>query len=60
MVRQETLDAHPQLEDILSQLSGIISEAEMQEMNYAVTDKLRDHAEVAREFLVREGLLEKQ
>jgi glycine betaine/choline ABC-type transport system substrate-binding protein len=56
-VRKETLDRHPALGDVLRLLSGRISPAEMQKMNYAVSEELRSPASVAREFLQNEGLL---
>ena len=57
LVRQATLDKHPQLKDVLGRLSGAISPEEMQKMNYAVTDQLRSPAAVAAEFLKAKGLL---
>lgn len=57
MVRQQTLDKHPQLRDILAELSGRISAEEMRVMNYAVTDKQRAPNSVARQFLKKEDLL---
>jgi len=57
LVRQATLDKHPQLRDVLARLSGAISPEEMQKMNYAVTEDLRSPAAVAAEFLTKKGLL---
>jgi glycine betaine/choline ABC-type transport system substrate-binding protein len=58
LVRQETLDAHPELEAVFEDLAGKISAEQMQRMNLAVDDRGRNAAEVAREFLLAEGLLE--
>jgi glycine betaine/choline ABC-type transport system substrate-binding protein len=57
LVRQETLEKHPELEDVLGQLAGAITPDAMRTMNYAVTDKVRAPATVAREFLEDKGLL---
>lgn len=57
LVRQATLDKHPQLRDVLARLSGAISPEEMRKMNYAVTDEIRSPAAVAAEFLKRKGLV---
>ncbi|WP_077621859.1 ABC transporter permease/substrate-binding protein [Sediminibacillus massiliensis] len=57
LLRQETLEKHPELEEILNQLSGKITDEQMREMNYQVDYEGRSHEEVAREFLENEGLL---
>ncbi|MBD2104562.1 glycine betaine ABC transporter substrate-binding protein [Leptolyngbya sp. FACHB-261] len=57
VVRQETLDASPQIGDILNSLSPKITDATMQRLNYEVSGKSREPAEVAKEFLVQEGLV---
>lgn len=51
IVRQQTLEMHPELRAALAELSGKISTAEMQKMNYEVDGEHRDAADVAREFL---------
>jgi osmoprotectant transport system substrate-binding protein len=50
LVRQATLDKHPEASATLGQLAGKISEDEMRRMNYAVDGGHRDPAEVVREF----------
>ena len=57
MIRQETLDKYPELEAILNQLAGQISDEEMQQMNYFVEKENRDAGDVAAEFLKAKGLL---
>ncbi|MFW6164052.1 MAG: glycine betaine ABC transporter substrate-binding protein [Planctomycetota bacterium] len=59
LVRQDALDAHPELRDVLGKLAGTISADEMRVMNYAVTDELKPPADVARDFLQKKGLLAK-
>ena len=57
VIRQETLDKYPELEAILNQLAGQISDEEMQQMNYYVEKENRDAGDVAAEFLKAKGLL---
>jgi osmoprotectant transport system substrate-binding protein len=56
IVRKRVLERHPEVREALMQLSGKISDAEMQKMNYAVDGEHRDISEVAREFLRSKGL----
>jgi len=58
LTRNEVLEEHPEIEGILGQLEGIISDSEMREMNYDVDYNDRAAEDVARDFLVEEGLLE--
>ncbi len=55
LLRKETLEEYPELEGILNQLAGKITDDEMREMNYQVTVEGRSAAEVAREYLENEG-----
>lgn len=57
LVRQETLDRYPELEEVLEKLTGQISNEAMIEMNYAVEVENRDPREVAEEFMREKGLL---
>jgi glycine betaine/choline ABC-type transport system substrate-binding protein len=50
LVRRAMLDKHPEAGAVLGQLTGKISEDEIQRMNYAVDGGHRDPAEVVREF----------
>lgn len=51
IIRSETLQKHPELEAAINELAGLISEAEMQQMNYQVDGEFRRYDEVVREFL---------
>ncbi len=53
VIRQQTLQAHPELSTILGALRDRISNSEMQQMNFAVDGQHRDTQEVVREFLRR-------
>jgi osmoprotectant transport system permease protein len=57
LVRAETLDAHPELRTVLQRLAGRISDETMRRLNYEMDGKGRKASDVAREFLVAEGLL---
>ena len=56
VVRRETIARHPEVGDALDALAGKISDAEMQQMNYAVDGGHRDVKDVVREFLRMKGL----
>ena len=58
VIRQETLDKYPELEGILNQLSGLITEEEMQQLNAEVDVNARKEEDVARDFLIKKGLIE--
>ena len=57
LIRHDTLEAHPELERVLNQLAGALSDQTMQALNYQVDEKGKKAAEVAREFLVSKDLL---
>lgn len=57
IVRTETLERHPELEGLLNRLAFTLPDARMQQLNYEVEENGRPFEEVAREFLVEEGLL---
>ncbi|MEM7580706.1 MAG: glycine betaine ABC transporter substrate-binding protein [Cyanobacteria bacterium P01_A01_bin.80] len=56
IVRKETLEKYPQLEKPLSQLAGILTADEMQELNYQVEGELRKIKDVVSEFRQAKGL----
>jgi glycine betaine/choline ABC-type transport system substrate-binding protein len=57
LVRQEVLDLHPELVDVLEMLTGIISNEEMTYLNYLVEVQGLDPVKVATDFLNDKGLL---
>lgn len=57
VIRLQTLQQHPEVAQVLGELAGKISDAEMQELNYAVEGQHRDAQEVAREFLKSKGFV---
>ena len=60
LVREEILEKHPELEDVLYQLDGMINEETMQVMNCKVDNDGMMVEVVAKEFLVDSGLIEKE
>jgi osmoprotectant transport system substrate-binding protein len=57
VVRQAALDANPGLADALNKLAPKLTNETMQRLNYEVSGKQREPAEVAKAFLQQEGLL---
>lgn len=57
LLREDTLKKHPELEKILNKLSGKVTNDEMRQMNYEVDYEDKSPKEVAREFLIEQGLL---
>ena len=57
VVREEILAVHPELTETLEKLTGIISDAEMAKMNYAVETNGEDPHAVAEAFLRTKGVL---
>ncbi|HYH13271.1 MAG TPA: glycine betaine ABC transporter substrate-binding protein [Thermomicrobiales bacterium] len=57
IVRQEVLDANPEIADVLNKLGGAITEDQMAEMNYQVDEEGRTTEDVAREFLEERGII---
>lgn len=58
LLLMETLEEYPELEEILNQLGGKITDDEMRKMNYAVDVEGKSEDEVANEFLIQTNLLE--
>ena len=58
LVREETLEEYPEIEEILKQLEGMIDEEAMQKMNAKVDNEGMMVERVAEEFLVEVGLME--
>lgn len=57
LLREETLKKYPQLEDILNQLAGKITEKDMQDMNYQVNVEGKSPSKVAKAYLIEQGLI---
>jgi osmoprotectant transport system substrate-binding protein len=57
VVRQQTLQKHPEVAQAVAALENKISDHEMQKMNYALDGQHREAEDVAREFLKSKGLI---
>lgn len=57
VVRQEILDKYPELVPALQKLDRILTEADMQKMNYEVEAEKKEPADVAKVFLKKKGLI---
>lgn len=58
VIRQETLDAYPQIAGILNELAPLLTSEVMADLNWQVDgDEAMEPEDVAREFLVENGLL---
>lgn len=57
LLRKETLEKYPEIEEALSKLANHITDDEMREMNYQVNVEGKNIADVARTYLEKAGLL---
>lgn len=57
VVRQETLDQHPELADLLNQLSGKLDDETMAALNARVDVERQSIENVAENFLKEQGLI---
>ena len=57
VVRQQTLQLHPEVTQAIAVLRNTISDYEMQQLNYALDGQHRDVKDVAHEFLRSKGLV---
>ncbi|WP_214841982.1 ABC transporter permease/substrate-binding protein [Exiguobacterium sp. s150] len=57
LLKAETLEEHPEIEDALNQLAGLISDEEMSELNRRVAYGNERAYDVAKDFLEQAGLL---
>ena len=59
LMKEALLKKHPELEGILNQLAGKITAEQMSQMNYQVGVEGKSANQVARDFLVKEGVIKK-
>jgi osmoprotectant transport system substrate-binding protein len=57
VVRGEIIQQDPEIEKVLNEVSSKIDSKKMQQLNAEVDIKKREYAEVAKEFLQKEGIL---
>lgn len=58
VVRDETLQAHPELEKVLEKMGGILTNTEMADLNYQVEIAGQSERDVAANFLRKKGVIE--
>ncbi len=58
VIRKDTLEKYPELEEVLNLMENLITDDEMVLMNYKVEKLNEDPKEVARGFLAEKGLLQ--
>ncbi|WHH58000.1 glycine betaine ABC transporter substrate-binding protein [Petroclostridium sp. X23] len=58
VVRMDTLEAHPEIEEVLNQLGDQISDDEMQQMNYQADSEGVEIEKVVSDFLKSKGLID--
>lgn len=58
VVRQEVLDANPGIADALNALAPLLTNDVMRQLNFEVSNNQREPEDVAREFLVQQGIIE--
>lgn len=58
VVRTDLLEQAPEVRDILNQLAGRIGDEKIGQLNLEVDEDLRNPVDVARDFLIDEGLIE--
>lgn len=56
VVRREVLDAHPELEAVFEKVTGLLTDAEMAELNYMVESEGKSPEEVAEYLFEQKGL----
>lgn len=57
VARQDVLDRHPGLKEALNALAPLLTDETMRQLNYEVTGKGREPADVAKAFLVQQGIV---
>jgi osmoprotectant transport system substrate-binding protein len=57
-MRQQTLQQHPEIAQVVAELGGKISDTEMRQLNYALDGQHRDVKDVAHEFLKKQELVQ--
>jgi len=58
IIRKDTLEEYPELEDVLNTLAGQINDETMTELNYKIDVENQDIAAVAKDFLKSKGFID--
>lgn len=57
VVRQDTLEANPKIKEVLNAIAPKLTNSTMQKLNYEVSGNKKEPAAVAKDFLMKEGLI---
>jgi osmoprotectant transport system permease protein len=57
MIKEQTLKAHPELKKVINSLAGKLTDEKMRQLNYEVDSLKQSPAQVAKDFLTKEGLI---
>ena len=57
VIRREVLEENPELNDVFEKVTGLLTDADMAQMNYAVESEGKEPRDVAEEFLQEQGLV---
>ncbi|WP_316568233.1 glycine betaine ABC transporter substrate-binding protein [Neobacillus sp. YIM B06451] len=57
IVKEETLKEHPEIKDVFDLLAGKLTDEKMRKLNYRVDSLKESPQEVAKDFLIEEGLI---
>jgi len=60
VIRNEVLEAHPELQETLKCMNGLISADEMMQMNYELNTNHKLEKDIAADFLQSKGILRKE
>lgn len=60
VIRREVLERYPEIEEILNRIALLLTDEVMRALNYEVSGNQREPEEVARGFLVENGLIEEE
>ena len=58
LIREEVIEEHPELEDVLNQLAENVTDDDMRKMNYQVNVDEKDPYDVAEEFLIEADIID--
>jgi osmoprotectant transport system substrate-binding protein len=58
VMRAQILEDHPEVADALNAIAPLLTNEAMQTLNFEVSGNGREPADVARAFLVQEGIIE--
>ncbi len=57
VVRQDTLETNPKIKEVLNAIAPKLTNAAMQKLNFEVSGNKKEPAAVAKDFLMKEGLI---